>query len=575
MPALVTNKFRMFNAKQFRESFDEDSGMTTFANTVAGDTYLESNMYLFIGGVQNWANVAGAAAADNDTTPPTPTDSVSNTYYNHWKDMIAAKKVVSTDVTHCIPRYNWANNTSYFAYDNAQNSMLANTFYVMTDEYNVYKCLANNNSGGTSVAKPTGQAATIVTPGSDGYKWKYMYTISAASALKFVTTNYIPVQQVRYQNTVMASATQENTLQRAVENAAVDGAINIYRKTANGTVGGAEYLIFETNTLDNGFGSAYSHTTTSVRIHSTASASDNIYIGSDIFFTSGDAEGQGGTITDYDGTTKVVTFAPAVSSAAAQSDSFQIAPRLQILGDGSGANCRANGTNTSGLTGVITIAAGSGYTNAAVSVLANSSWNTDDAAVQAVIEPKGGHGFDATEELGGYNVMINVRLENDESGEFTVANDFRKIGLISHPNAANTQNDNDLAVPATISLADQALRVTVQSFSGSAYSSDQLVTGSVSGATGRVVDWTSGTSKLRMSQVTKGSNTSNGWDGTPGSFQANEALTVSGGGTTANTSAIEGPDLKQYTGDILYVENRSPISRASDQIEDVKLIINF
>jgi hypothetical protein len=78
-----------------------------------------------------------------------------------------------------------------------------------------------------------------------------------------------------------------------------------------------------------------------------------------------------------------------------------------------------------------------------------------------------------------------------------------------------------------------------------------------------------------MSQVTKGANASNGWDGTPGSFQSNEALTVSGGGTTANTSAIEGPDLKQYTGDILYVENRSPISRASDQIEDVKLIINF
>ena len=44
MPALVTNKFRMFNARQFRESFDEDYGMTTFANTVAGDTYLESNM---------------------------------------------------------------------------------------------------------------------------------------------------------------------------------------------------------------------------------------------------------------------------------------------------------------------------------------------------------------------------------------------------------------------------------------------------------------------------------------------------------------------------------------------------
>ena len=575
MPALVTNKFRMFNARQFRESFDEDAGFTTFANTAAGDTQLESNMYLFIGGIQAWNSVSGAAAADSDTTPPTPTDSVSNTYYNHWKDMIAAKKVVTTDVTFCVPRYNWANNTAYFAYDNTQNAMLANTFYVMTDDYNVYKCLANNNGGGNSTAKPSGQSTSIVTPGSDGYKWKYMYTISAASALKFVTTNYIPVQQVRFQNTVMAAATQENTLQRAVENAAVDGAINIFRKTANGTVGGAEYLQFETDTLDNGFGGAYSHTTTSVRIQSSAVGTDDVYVGSDIFFTSGDAEGQGGTITAYNGTTKVVTFAPAVSSAPAQNDGYQIAPRLQILGDGSGANARANGTNTAGLTDVITIAAGSGYSNAIVNILANSSWNTDDAAVQAVIEPKGGHGFDAVEELGGYNVMINVRLENDESGEFTVANDFRKIGLISHPNAANTSSGADLNSAATMSLADQALRITVQSFSGSAYTSDTLVTGSLSGATGRVVDWTSGTSKLRLTQVTKGSNSSNGWDGTPGSFQANEALTIPGGATTANSSSIEGPDLKAYTGDILYVENRSPISRASDQIEDVKLIINF
>ena len=171
--------------------------------------------------------------------------------------------------------------------------------------------------------------------------------------------------------------------------------------------------------------------------------------------------------------------------------------------------------------------------------------------------------------------MVNVRLENDESGEFTVANDFRKIGLISHPNAANTTDGSDLGTPAVISLGDQALRCTLQSFSGAAYVADDLVTGAESGATGRVIDWASGTSKLRISQVTKGANSTAGWDTTPGSFQTNEALTIAGAGTTANTSVIEGPDLKPYTGDILYVENRSPISRASDQIEDVKLIINF
>jgi hypothetical protein len=50
------------------------------------------------------------------------------------------------------------------------------------------------------------------------------------------------------------------------------------------------------------------------------------------------------------------------------------------------------------------------------------------------------------------------------------------------------------------------------------------------------------------------------------------------GGTSAATGTIAGittPGLQPYTGDILYVENRVPISRAADQIEDVKLIIQF
>jgi hypothetical protein len=52
---------------------------------------------------------------------------------------------------------------------------------------------------------------------------------------------------------------------------------------------------------------------------------------------------------------------------------------------------------------------------------------------------------------------------------------------------------------------------------------------------------------------------------------------ISGGtsGTTGTISGISTPGLQPYTGDVLYIENRSPISRATDQIEDVKLIIEF
>ena len=41
------------------------------------------------------------------------------------------------------------------------------------------------------------------------------------------------------------------------------------------------------------------------------------------------------------------------------------------------------------------------------------------------------------------------------------------------------------------------------------------------------------------------------------------------------TSGYSNPELAADSGDILYVENRSPITRASDQTENIKLIIEF
>lgn len=64
-------------------------------------------------------------------------------------------------------------------------------YYVVTDEYNVYKCLDNNNNS-ASTYKPTG---TTVDPTSfpDGYLWKFMYNIPIALRTKFLTDEYMPV----------------------------------------------------------------------------------------------------------------------------------------------------------------------------------------------------------------------------------------------------------------------------------------------------------------------------------------------------------------------------------------------
>ena len=41
------------------------------------------------------------------------------------------------------------------------------------------------------------------------------------------------------------------------------------------------------------------------------------------------------------------------------------------------------------------------------------------------------------------------------------------------------------------------------------------------------------------------------------------------------TSGYSNPELAADSGDIIYVEERSPITRASDQTENIKLIIEF
>ena len=64
-------------------------------------------------------------------------------------------------------------------------------YYAMTDEYNVYKVLDNNN-GALSTYKPVGTTVDPVTM-PDGYMWKYLYSIPIALRNKFLTETYIPV----------------------------------------------------------------------------------------------------------------------------------------------------------------------------------------------------------------------------------------------------------------------------------------------------------------------------------------------------------------------------------------------
>jgi len=219
MPAIITNKFRLNNAEQFSESFSE----------TANNVY-----YLGIGRPQPFATLTrGDSRTDyegTDTNPITPGDTVVREFYT-YDDLIAAKRVLSTDTSFVIPRRNWTSGTVYDIYRhdygeyqtgstttrNTSNSgastLFDATFYVLTTARNVYKCL-DNNGGATSTDEPTGVNTGVITT-TDGYKWKYMYTLSAAQQSNVLSTDFMAV-------TVNASASSD---QSNVISAAVDSSI--------------------------------------------------------------------------------------------------------------------------------------------------------------------------------------------------------------------------------------------------------------------------------------------------------------------------------------------------------------
>lgn len=195
MASVFSKYLQVFNAKQFKESVSEPSS---------------SNVYLTFGRCFAWANEASPAVANT---------SVSY-FYDSWNNMIGGKRITGNDIRHCIPRFNWTTNTVYYAYDDRTDSRTlknANTaFYVVTDDWNVYKCLANNY-GANSTSKPTSISTVTDFQTADGYVWKYMYTVTAEERLRFVTNNYIPVKTL---------SVSDGSLQWGVQNNATSGAIH-------------------------------------------------------------------------------------------------------------------------------------------------------------------------------------------------------------------------------------------------------------------------------------------------------------------------------------------------------------
>ena len=209
MTAIISNHFRLNAAKE-----------------MVDDAVNNSSYYLFVGRSEKW---------ETDSTPDVPYDNTFSYHTDAWQKMTAMKEITDTDITFGVPRYQWISGTTYSEYDDRDSALNTKPFYVISDNNNVYVCL---KSGGISTQNPdtTGiqTNGVIDFTGSDGYIWKYLFTVSTDDSNKFLTSAFIPVRYIESQPAVGADTALSN--QWDVQQDAVDGAVyNL--KVSNGGSG--------------------------------------------------------------------------------------------------------------------------------------------------------------------------------------------------------------------------------------------------------------------------------------------------------------------------------------------------
>ena len=516
MAAIITDQIRILNAKNFL------AGVSTSTNAY----------YSFIG-LPNPTDIE----SNWDTNPPSPKDNFSEED-DYWDSMIALKKINSSDVRQVVIRRVWASGTTYDMYRgdysrsntakvSGATNLYAATYYIVNSDYRVYICLHNgmdpdNPNGRPSLDEPTftDLEPRVAGTSGDGYIWKYLYTIKPSDIIKFESTDFIPTP-------LDWSTSSDNA---AVRDNAVDGSVKIVTVTDRGV----------------GLGTANSTYT-----------------------------------------------------------------KVPIKGDGTGAECTIVVNNDQKVDTVTVSNQGQNYTYGNVDLIAGGvPTGTSRPTFNVVMSPPGGHGDDIYRELGAYNVLLYSRIENDvENPDFITGNQIARIGVVENPKATS-----GALLSADKASAVGALRLTGTGYSTAAFDPDTIITqtvGSAVTAIGKVVsyDFNTGVLKFWQDRTMAGFNTVGTAQTNPpygydlAEFTASPAtggnLTIiptsgsnlaidtsfTGVSTVINsrtyylgqtfTNGVALPEVKKYSGNIIYIDNRPSITRSTNQKEDIKVILQF
>jgi hypothetical protein len=282
---------------------------------------------------------------------------------------------------------------------------------------------------------------------------------------------------------------------------------------------------------------------------------------------------------------------------------------------------------------------GRNYTYADVLIQGNTGFvdvttqepiNADSAVARAIIPPPGGHGSDIMSELGSHSVGVSIKFNGSEGGLLPTQNDYRTVGILSEPRLANTEftiatnslffadgetitqpsngataevsnrngttlrvrnirgffesgkeittmrtNNNVTSIINTIDrqaeILDQRTKfsvvVTNTGPQGTGFIRDETVVQEVTGATGIVYSVTS--NRVDLVAVRGIWNVSDTTSGTVA-----EMIGKTSGAVATINAKTEG-DITPNVGKFFYIENFAPIARANNQVEDIKLTLQF
>lgn len=451
------------------------------------------NYYIGIGRSEQW---------NATETVPTPTDT-PKTIRDVRSAMQSVKKVEGTSFV--IPRYNWTSGGIYNAYDDDLTAIPSNSYYVITEDNQVYICLQQgkdvNGTAVTSTVKPSGLNTSKPFKTADGYVWKFLYTLSAARASKFLSANFVPVERVVADSAGVPSLNVTEAQQKQVDSNAVPGQILGIAITEAGT--GYDPASPPVVTI-NGDG---------VRAAATATVS-------------------GGAVVK-------IELDSSTDSA---------------------------------------ITMGQGYNFASVTIAAPASGTT--ATARAIIGPDSGIGADPRDELKATSLMFNIKPDGEvaqgsvSNKTFIIDQDFRQVALIRNPFQSDSAAvGNKLTAASGLML--QSLVVT-DSSEATSFAVDTVITGGSSTAKA-VIDKIETTTGY-LPQLIVHQNDSTGFK----PFTEGETITggagtatLEAGGVDADANAFSSNDVRKTSGEILYIENRAPVVRASGQTEDIKVVITL